>query len=71
MVRDVIPTIANMFGQVLNLFDRIFTGLGAWEFFFGGFLIVLTYRFLLIPLFGSSGSSDKVRKKTSSPDMDD
>lgn len=71
MVNDVIPTIASLFSQVLNLFERVFSGLGAWEFFFGGLVIFLTYRFLLVPLFGGAGSSDKARKKISSSDMDD
>ena len=71
MVARVIPTLSLLFSEVINLFDRIFTGLGAWEFFFGGLVIFLTYRFLLVPLFGGAGSSDKVRKKTSTSDMDD
>lgn len=70
MVADVIPTVYSIFSEVIQLFDRVFTKFGAWQFFFGGYIIFLTYRFLLVPLFGSTGS-DKVRKKTSSSSVDD
>lgn len=71
MVADVFPTVYMLFEQVVDLFDRVFVGLGAWGFFLGGFIAFLTYRFLLVPLYGSGGASDKVRKKTSSSSLDD
>lgn len=71
MVGNVLPTVATLFSKVIELFDRVFSELGAWQFFFGGFIIYLSYRFLLIPLFGGGGSSDKARKKTSTADMED
>lgn len=71
MVNDVVPTVALLFGKVIELFDRVFTDFGAWPFFFGGFIMFLTYRFLLVPLYGKSGSSDTARKKTKTSNMDE
>lgn len=70
MVADVFPTVYRVFSEVIQLFDRVFTDFGAWPFFFGGYIIFLTYRFLLVPLFGSGGS-DQVRKKTTPSSVDD
>lgn len=71
MVGNVLPTVATLFSEVIELFDRVFSELGAWQFFFGGFIIYLSYRFLLVPLFSSGGSSDKARQKTSSDSTED
>lgn len=65
MVNEVFPTVSMLFSECLNLFDRVFTELGAWAFFLGGFFIFLTYRFLLRPIMGSAvtiGASDTVKK---------
>lgn len=65
MVADVFPTVLELFDECLNLFGRVFDEFNAWGFFFGGFTVFLSYRFLLRPIMGayvSSGASDTVKK---------
>lgn len=65
MVGEVLPTITTMFNEVFNLFGRIFTEFDAWLFFLGGFVIYMSYRFLLAPIIGTAigvGASDTVKK---------
>lgn len=65
MVNEVFPTVALLFSECINLFERVFDGLGAWGFFFGAFIIFLSYRLLLRPIMGayvSAGASDTVKK---------
>lgn len=55
--------ISDMFEQIIELFVRVFSEFGAWDWFFGGFTIFVAYRFLLVPMIGGSvGSSDKAKK---------
>lgn len=65
MVNEVIGTVAILFSECLNLFERVFTELGAWGFYLSAFVIFMLYRFLLRPIMGayvSSGASDTVKK---------
>ncbi len=64
MINDVLPMLTNMFAQLLNLFDTVFTYLGAWSFLLGAMIIYTLIRMLIIPLLGGSlygGASDTVQ----------
>lgn len=64
MVADVMLMFMNMFSNLWNLVDRIFTQLGAWSYFLGAFIIFTLFRLVLKPIIGASvgiGASDTVR----------
>lgn len=65
MVNDVFPTIIQLFNNVLVLFERVFSSLGAWAIFISGFVVFTLYRLLLRPIMGAAvsiGASDTVKK---------
>ena len=63
MVQEVSLVLGSMFAKIMLLVDKIYSSLGGWDLFLGGFTIFLCYRFLLVPLLGGkSGSSDKAKK---------
>lgn len=71
MFWDVIGTVYMMFQDIIKFIVRVYTDFDAIDFMFGGFIIYTTYRILLKPILGSSGSSDMARKKTKKNDVED
>lgn len=65
MVNDVYELISRCFAAGVAWLDHIFTLSGFRGIYIGVMSIVLLYRFLLSPIFGIGGSSDR-SKKTSS-----
>lgn len=64
MVGEVLGILAQMFSDLLGLFDEVFTKLDAWGLLLGAFLVYTIYRLLLVPVVGgviSGGTSDVVR----------
>ncbi len=53
-----------VFNSCLKYFNDIFRSTGATNFWLSCILIVLSFKFLLAPIFGHSGS-DKARKNKS------
>lgn len=67
MLNDVWTIVAGMFGEIINLFTRLFSSFGITDYLLGAFFIWTSYRFLLKPILGGqTGSSDKVKKGRSS-----
>lgn len=65
MVTEILSILAQMFGELLGLFDEVFTKLDAWGLLLGAFLVYTIYRLLLVPVVGGlirSGQSDIVKK---------
>lgn len=65
MITDVIPVLTNMFVQLFNVLDTIYTYLGAWSILLGAMIVYTLVRMLIIPLLGgnlSGGASDTVQK---------
>lgn len=65
MVGEVLGILAQMFSELLGLFDEVFTKLDAWGLLLGAFLVFTIYRLLLVPIVGGlirSGQSDIVKK---------
>lgn len=65
-----------MFGSVVDIcvagisscfswFEGILTATGATSFILGFALIFMTYKFILQPMFGRAGKSDRAEKKNS------
>ena len=57
--------ISYVFSSCLNWFTLILESSGMLSVFLAGFGIFCIYKFLLSPLFGRAGSSDKAKKKKS------
>lgn len=64
MVSEALGILAQMFSDLLGLYDEVFTKLDAWGLLLGAFLVFTIFRLLLIPILGgviSGGTSDVVR----------
>lgn len=64
MVGEALGILAQMFSDLLGLYDEVFTGLDAWGLLLGAFLVFTIYRLLLVPVVGGlirGGASDVVR----------
>lgn len=65
MVGEVLGILAQMFSELLGLFNEVFAKLDAWGLLLGAFLVFTIYRLLLVPIVGGlirSGQSDIVKK---------
>lgn len=64
MVGEALGILAQMFSDLLGLYDEVFTELDAWGLLLGAFLVFTIYRLLLVPVVGGlirGGASDVVR----------
>lgn len=58
MVSDVLVNIKQAFDGVYDLTFRIWDRIGGLDFIFGIITVILVYRFILSPIFGSSSLSN-------------
>lgn len=65
MVTDIFEVISRCFAAGVSWLDHIFIQSGFTGIFVGVMSIFLLNRFLLSPVFGRSGSSDRAKKKSS------
>lgn len=65
-MNEVLSLLLNMFGSILELFDKVIDGLDAWDLMLGAFTCFIVFRFLLVPIVGgklATGISDSVISK--------
>lgn len=62
MLTQVLEMLANMFLQILALFDRVIGGLDAWDLVLGALIVTTIHRMLLVPILGGGAVSlgDKI-----------
>lgn len=63
MGADIFSMLARSMAACISFFDLIIESLDLVGFVLSAFLIYTVCRFLLVPLLGGSGGSDKARKK--------
>lgn len=60
---DAISVLATALSAVTDLFQQLMAVSGGMPVIMAMFFIFFSIRFILAPIFGSSGSSDKAKKK--------
>lgn len=63
MVADIMSLFGTAFAQVVVWFERILMATGMTGIFLAAFFLYLLFKFILSPVFGSSGSDQVKRKK--------
>lgn len=64
MNTGIVSIFASIFDAVQGWFVSIFTSAGVGDFFFAVFAVVLSVRFLLMPILGYSNTGSDKAKKT-------
>ncbi len=65
MAANILGWVGTVFASCLSWFESLLTGSGMLDVFLAAIGIFLIYKFLLSPLFGRAGSSDKSKKSKS------
>ena len=65
MFNQIFPYVANVFTFALDTFSRLLNAMGAFRIWLYVIYVLLSYRFILRPVFGwaSSSGSDRADKK--------
>lgn len=63
MITDVVTLWGSVFAQCISWFETLLTRSGAVSLFLSAIFIFFVGKYLLTPLFGSSGS-DKVKRRS-------
>lgn len=67
-INQILNILIYVFGNVISLFERVISGLGASDLLIGAFGCFVVYRILIVPIVGGAlfgGASDKVSSSIS------